>query len=429
MTNQEIRNQAMQMAQNGQLMQAVTLLRNHLLESPAELTVALDMIQLAIASNQLELAINSAQSTLRYHPDQPHCLFLLGNANRLGGLFSEAATCYQRIIDQGKHFPQLHYYHGISLQYSQQLDAALAAYRKAFDESPSAVTSFRIGSMLHLTGKVEEAITEYRRALQLDPKQQQVLCNLALALISADRADEAVSVAENHLTLYPTDTMAYANTLYAGLLGGNEQLARELLDIDRLLYDTVLGDDDSDDDLFAQVSRHLLDSPRLTNTGEELYTTRNGYLTEEIQVVPGTVMDNLSKRIQSEVALYIEQLQSTGHPWVKHLPEKWDIKLWGNIQQSGGYEDSHCHPRAVISGVLYVQIPDEIRTDDDQRSGWIQIGEGDDSYQHVVPDWARTIQPRVGRLILFPSYFFHKTFPFSSEQTRISVPVDIIASE
>ncbi len=37
------------------------------------------------------------------------------------------------------------------------------------------------------------------------------------------------------------------------------------------------------------------------------------------------------------------------------------------------------------------------------------------------------IRPRLGLMVLFPSYFWHHTVPFTGDQERISVAFDIIA--
>jgi hypothetical protein len=37
----------------------------------------------------------------------------------------------------------------------------------------------------------------------------------------------------------------------------------------------------------------------------------------------------------------------------------------------------------------------------------------------------RTIQPRAGQLILFPSYMLHGTVPFRSAQNRTTVAFDV----
>jgi hypothetical protein len=38
----------------------------------------------------------------------------------------------------------------------------------------------------------------------------------------------------------------------------------------------------------------------------------------------------------------------------------------------------------------------------------------------------KLIEPRVGRLILFPSYYWHGTTPFSEEADRLTVAFDVV---
>jgi hypothetical protein len=39
-------------------------------------------------------------------------------------------------------------------------------------------------------------------------------------------------------------------------------------------------------------------------------------------------------------------------------------------------------------------------------------------------EWS--LQPEVGQLVLFPSYFWHGTLPFHSEQPRLTVAFDVV---
>lgn len=424
MTITDIREQARTLAERHQLEQAIALLREPFLQHPSDLNLALDLAQLAISAQRFELAIRTTSNALTYHPSSPHLLFLKGNACRLGGLFSEAAECYQQVIESRRDFPHLHYFHGIALQYSQKHDEALQAYTRAHAKSPGALTAFRMGSMNHLLGEVDKAIEAYRTGLAIDPAQQQCLCNLALALIERGDADQAISIAEAHRERYPHDTIAYANLVYACLLGGRPDEAALWLDLDQLMHVGTLPSS-GDAEFFDQLADELKAAPRLENTGDELYTTRNGYLTRELDPGKEQTLFRLKSELEKAVRQYMEQLRKLSHPWVSILPDEWTIKLWGNLQQSGGHEHPHCHPRAVISGVIYIQLPDIIEQGVD-RAGWISIGEADESYRNARPDWSVDIQPQVGKLLLFPSYFFHKTYPFDSDTTRISVPVDVV---
>ncbi len=420
----EVRNQARTLANNQQLDQAMTVLREPLLQHPSDLNLALDLSHVALSAGRYELAIRTTDNALTYHPDSPHLLFLKGNACRLGGLFADAAVCYHKVIEQNRELPHLHYYLGVALQYSQQHQDALEAYSTAHRKSPGAVTAFRMGSMHHLLGNIEKSIENYRIGLQIDPDQQQCLCNLALALIENGQAAEAIEIAAAHRKRHPTDTMAYANQVYACLLGGQAEEAAKWLDLDQLMLTSELPSA-NDGDFYDLVADELKTSPRLNNIADELHTARNGFLTEELDPVKGQALFQLQDELRTAVGDYITGLRQQSHPWTAIIPDQWDIKLWGNLQQSGGHELPHCHPRAMISGVVYIQIPQVIEEGSD-HAGWISIGEADESYLNTRPDWSVDIQPAVGKLLLFPSYFFHKTYPFHSDTARISVPVDIV---
>ena len=94
----------------------------------------------------------------------------------------------------------------------------------------------------------------------------------------------------------------------------------------------------------------------------------------------------------------------------------WSVRL-----HSGGYHTSHVHPRGWISSACYIQLPDEMNAAEGSlsfgRPGMITVPELDE--QHSV-------RPEVGLLVLFPSYFWHGTLPFHSEQPRLTVAFDAV---
>jgi tetratricopeptide (TPR) repeat protein len=97
----------------------------------------------------------------------------------------------------------------------------------------------------------------------------------------------------------------------------------------------------------------------------------------------------------------------------------WSVRL-----RSAGYHANHVHPRGWISSAFYVDLPDDM-TGADGQEGWLAFGEPGMittpslHTQHVV-------RPEPGKLVLFPSYFWHGTVPFHSEQTRLTVAFDVV---
>jgi uncharacterized protein (TIGR02466 family) len=89
----------------------------------------------------------------------------------------------------------------------------------------------------------------------------------------------------------------------------------------------------------------------------------------------------------------------------------------------GGFHVNHVHPAGWISSACYIEVPAECG-DTDRRAGWIKFGET----RFAVPGATaeRFIQPRPGRLVLFPSYMWHGTTPTSGSDARMSIAFDAV---
>lgn len=94
----------------------------------------------------------------------------------------------------------------------------------------------------------------------------------------------------------------------------------------------------------------------------------------------------------------------------------WSVRLRGR-----GFHANHVHPEGWISSALYIVLPPGIGEDE---AGILTLGEAKDpSFPIDLPPF-RTVEPKPGRLALFPSYLWHGTRPFG-EGERMSVAFDI----
>jgi Flp pilus assembly protein TadD len=97
----------------------------------------------------------------------------------------------------------------------------------------------------------------------------------------------------------------------------------------------------------------------------------------------------------------------------------WSVRL-----HRDGFHTSHVHPRGWISSACYVQLPDSMSPG--------RTGEGILSFG--APGMITTpslpaelsVRPELGLLVLFPSYFWHGTLPFHSDQPRLTVAFDAV---
>jgi uncharacterized protein (TIGR02466 family) len=91
-----------------------------------------------------------------------------------------------------------------------------------------------------------------------------------------------------------------------------------------------------------------------------------------------------------------------------------------------GYETPHIHPDGLVSGVYYVRLPKVVANSDACYSGWIEFGPPDPVFATRRPVPTRQVQPVAGTMLLFPSYFWHRTIPFDSEEERFSIAFDLV---
>jgi tetratricopeptide (TPR) repeat protein len=99
------------------------------------------------------------------------------------------------------------------------------------------------------------------------------------------------------------------------------------------------------------------------------------------------------------------------------------LDAWSVRQRTGGSHVNHVHQNGWLSSVFYVELPAAVSSGGDQ--GWLKFGEaGLDTRPSLGPD--HMIKPEVGRLVIFPSYFWHGTVPFHSEGSRLTMAFDVV---
>jgi hypothetical protein len=76
----------------------------------------------------------------------------------------------------------------------------------------------------------------------------------------------------------------------------------------------------------------------------------------------------------------------------------------------------------MLSSAYYVEVPPET-LDTELRSGWIKFGEPRYPVPGLTP--AHFVQPRPGRLVLFPSYMWHGTNAIHGSDARLCIAFDV----
>ena len=103
--------------------------------------------------------------------------------------------------------------------------------------------------------------------------------------------------------------------------------------------------------------------------------------------------------------------------------------MWANINPPGGYNAPHVHPNSLFSGVYYIKSL--------KNSGRLSCIDPRPGVQLNMPTrkkgelpkylWREVnLEPKEGRIIMFPYYLWHSVEPNKSNDIRISVSFNFI---
>ena len=95
----------------------------------------------------------------------------------------------------------------------------------------------------------------------------------------------------------------------------------------------------------------------------------------------------------------------------------WSVRLRGS-----GHHSAHIHPEGWFSSALYVALPPSAGREAGNE-GWLSLGSPPESLGLDLHP-LRLIEPKPGRLVLFPSTMWHSTVPITSGE-RLSVAFDV----
>ena len=98
----------------------------------------------------------------------------------------------------------------------------------------------------------------------------------------------------------------------------------------------------------------------------------------------------------------------------------WSVRL----RSDRGRHLGHVHQKGWMSSVCYVDLPTTVLTST-TREGWLEFGEpGIKTEPRLAAD--HHLRPEPGLLVLFPSYMWHGTLPFSGGGSRLTIAFDLV---
>lgn len=123
------------------------------------------------------------------------------------------------------------------------------------------------------------------------------------------------------------------------------------------------------------------------------------------------------------VATAVTRATSWAAPEFDFAKKRVQLEGWININGQGAFNAPHDHPGWVWSGTYYVSVP----ASSGERSGAIEFLDNRTNARVITIDGAPcffskwTLQPRVGTVLVFPSYLRHWVYPNDEREERVSV--------
>lgn len=308
-------------------------------------------------------------------------------------------------------------------QYTKALRILDLALRQAPD-TPALLTAF--GFVLDELDRPEDALKALRRVAERAPGDRAALRNLLSTLLRARRVEEALQIARDLRVADQNDQYLLAIEGTALRLLGDRR-HRVLYDYERLIrvydvqpprgYFTTENMNAALADVLRKqhrVNAHPLDQKiqHGSQTGRTLLTHEDPALKAFLSCADEAVRDYVS-RLKGDVS----------DPVGCRRTERYRFSgLWSTRLVDQGWLPNHVHDRGWISSAYYVSML-HAEKPKDERAGWLKFGEP----PRPTPGCATELvhEPKLGRLVLFPSYFWHGTVPFEGSE-RLSLSFDVI---
>jgi len=427
--------QAVGHLQAGRLREAEAACRQVLQQDPAQ-PGALNLLgTIARRAGRLDAATDLFRRAAEAAPDFAEAAYNLANALRDRGDRPGAIAAYDRALALRPDRAGWHNNRAVVLLGEGDAAAAEAGFRRAIEREPGyAEAHSNLGNALVKQGRLGEAVDAYRRALAQQPDLPGALVNLAGALIQAGDTAAALAPLARLLDKEPQQVRAVAYRAIALRELGRHAEADRLEDVARLVGRDRPAPPAGFADIAAFNARLIADiraHPTLTRDWDPYQRAARpgatgGAVAVDLLAHRTPAIEAFEAMIRGAIDRFAAGLPvEPGHPFLHRKPQRYELIVWANILGEQGHQAAHIHNLGWMSGVYYPYIPEVVRADDPDRQGWIEFGRPGYDLPCRYEPRTTAILPENGLILMFPSYFWHRTIPFHGATERISIAFDV----
>lgn len=414
--------------ERGAFDEAESLLRQSLKLVPTDPTPWINLGRLLQQTGQWGEAVAVYEHATNLFPAHPVLAATLGQLYQRANRFADAEAQYRNAIGNGGR-PALYVQLGMVLLRQERVDEAIEAFNTAIAHNPKLAGAHgNLGNALQKKGDMEAAAAAYEQAVILNPKDPAPNVSFGMTQLKLGRPREAAEIFERTLAVHGPERRAAAWLPYARAQEFGEMPAGYRAEMGELVSRHKLAPPDgyaSMAELNAALVAALDADPTLVwePIGK---ATRKGGQTGLLLDTPREPFIAFEKVLRKAIDAHFDTIRvQPRHPFRCQVPKTYHLDLWGTLLSEGGHQHSHIHVGGWMSGVYYVSLPSTLGKSDGDKDGWIEFGNPPPEFDAVFEPMTIAYEPREGDALFFPSYFFHRTLPFSGTERRISLAFDV----
>lgn len=274
-------------------------------------------------------------------------------------------------------------------------------------------------------GEYKASLSHARAAAALLPNDINVAQSLCRALLAVGEPLEASRLASRFRAQFPLDQFYVAIQALAWRLLGDDRY-HELFNYERFVAGFPLAKpagwksaEQYIDDLIEALDRH-----HQYKTHPFGQSVRHGSQLSSLTDIDDPVLKAVSEAVHGPITSYIARLGVGRDPLrIRNRGGYRLFSIWSIRLASSGYHINHVHPQGWLSSASHLRFPEA--KDAEDKSGWLTFGEpGVPTTPTLGAEYF--VRPQKGVMVVFPSYMWHGTVPFSGETTRLTIAADSV---
>jgi len=415
---------------SGELLSAEQRLRAATAQAPANTSTLTNLGAVLQQRGHLREAIDCYEQALVAEPDDLYLRCNLAKAHSDAGDPQQALRECAQLGGADAHPMALATHGAVLLDQENYADARRILEQVVATQFPDDMAHVNLALACQALGDCSAAITALKDALEINPYNARAVGDLANCLCITGKTDDAIELCERFLAEHPGERLVVASYALALHNAGRNAQALELTNCDDLVQIIDVGAAKGFNSVTAfnqQLTNEIRHNPSLI-TNPISKSTMGGDQTGELDLQDTPAMQALNQVLARGVERAASHYKESGlqhHPAMTGAHEPRMLRVWGNVIRAGGQQSAHMHPLAWLSGVYYTHLPADMSTANSE-AGWLELNIPPKRFHSAPAPRTWRIEPKEGRLIVFPSWLWHQTIPFDSEDDRVSIAFDAV---